>query len=323
MVNSRDSSAASAVNLPDPEPALLNQDCTLVLSGPGKDTLVLILKTTNPFASDKGKPEEEITDPPAISDVISFRNVFWAIIFILIGFFIIRIVSKVLEAFAEKSTQYRITIKGIIPVFRIISWLLILFIVIAGIFQPPIATVIAVTATVGIAVGFASQDILKNIFGGIVILLDQPFKVGDKIEIGNYYGEVTGIGLRSTRIVTNDDSLVSVPNGDLMSQAVSNSNSGEANCQVVAEVYLPITIDTERVRRLATEAAQVSRYIYLNKPITVLFFNEIKEHRSYYKMRLKAYVMDIRFENTFKSDMTEIVLRELIKQKIIDPKDLI
>ena len=53
-------------------------------------------------------------------------------------------------------------------------------------------------------------------------------------------GEVTAIGLRSVRLVTPDDSLVSVPNSDIVNQAVSNSNSGEFNCQVVAELYLPV-----------------------------------------------------------------------------------
>ena len=314
---------SSPVHSNNSGPFIVNGDSTLSMSGTNKDTLVLVINNGNPFArSEEEQGEGDITEPPAISDIISFRNIFWAVVFVLIGYFIIRIISNVLEAFAEKSAHYRITIKGIIPVFRIVSWLFVSFVVIAGIFQPPIATVIAVTATVGIAVGFASQDILKNIFGGIVILLDQPFKVGDKIQIGNYYGEVLGIGLRSTRIVTDDDSLVSIPNGDLMNQPVSNSNSGEASSLVVSEIYLPITVDTEKVRKIATEAAQVSRYVYLNKPIAVLFINEVKEQRSYYKMRLKAHVMDIRYEGLFKSDMTEIVLRELLKEKIIDPSEL-
>ena len=88
------------------------------------------------------------------------------------------------------------------------------------------------------------------------------------------------------------------------------------------ELYLPIEIDTEKVRQIALEAAQVSRYVYLNKPIVVLFLNEVREDRSYLKMRLKAYVMDIRSEFAFKSDMTEIVMRELIKKKIIDPEKM-
>ncbi|MFH1297564.1 MAG: mechanosensitive ion channel family protein, partial [Bacteroidota bacterium] len=127
--------------------------------------------------------------------------------------------------------------------------------------------------------------------------------------------------LRSTRLVTPDDSRVSVPNGELMNKSVSNANVGEPNCQVVAEIYLPITVDTERVRQVSIEAAQVSKYIYLNKPIVVLFFNEVKERRSYLKMRLKAYVADIRYEFAFKSDMTEIVVKELLNEKLISPED--
>lgn len=61
----------------------------------------------------------------------------------------------------------------------------------------------------------------------------------------------------------------------------------------------------------------VSKYIYLNKPVTVLFFNEMKDKRSIIKMRLKAYVSDLQNEFIFKSDMTEITLRELVKEKVI------
>jgi len=69
---------------------------------------------------------------------------------------------------------------------------------------------------------------------------DRPFHVGDKIEVGKYYGEVIEIGLRSTRIVTGDDSVVAVPNGEMMNHSISNSNSGESNCQVVAEFFFAI-----------------------------------------------------------------------------------
>lgn len=264
---------------------------------------------------------EELMTPPSVSDLISFQRIFWAIVLFILGVFLIKFTTKVLELFAERSTKYRISIKGIVPVFRILGWSLVVYIIIAGIFRPPAATLLAVAASLGIAIGFAAQDIFKNIFGGIMILFDRPFQVGDKIEAGQHYGEVVKIGLRSTRIVTPDDSLVSIPNGDIMTQPVLNSNAGEPNCQVVAEIYLPITIDTERVRQIATEAAQVSKYIFLDKPIAVLFFNEVKERRSYFKMRLKAYVMDIRYEFAFKSDMTELVMKELLQQKIISPSD--
>ena len=127
--------------------------------------------------------------------------------------------------------------------FRIFGWTIVIYIIIANVIEPPIETLIAVTASAGIAVGFASQDILKNIFGGIMILLDRPFQAGDKIQVGSLYGEVLSIGLRTVRIVTPDDSIVSIPNGEIVNQSVSNANSGAFNCQVVAEFFLPPDID--------------------------------------------------------------------------------
>jgi small-conductance mechanosensitive channel len=279
-----------------------------------------------PPAKADTQAEEETPGITTVEDVeenlrIPLSKVFWSIIAFIIGYLFIRFTTRLLELFAERSSENRITIKSLVPIVRIVGWIVVITIVIAGVIAPKIETLWALTASVGVAVGFASQDILKNIFGGIMILLDTPFKVGDKIEIGSYYGEVIEIGLRSTRIITPDDSLVSIPNGELMNQSVSNNNAGELNCQVVAEIYLPLEIDTEAVRRIATEAAQTSKYVYLNKGITVLFFNEIKDRRSYLKMRLKAYVMDIRYEFIFKSELTEIVLRELLRQEYISPED--
>jgi len=302
---------------------------------PAKTAITIVADTLQIAVTPVGKITEKATNtpkiaqnivkkltPPPIWKFFSIGKILWAVIFLTTGYFLIKFIVSVLERFAEKSANKRITIKGIIPIIKIFGWILIVILIIVGIFRPPAATLIAVSASLGIAIGFAAQDILKNIFGGVMILLDRPLKVGDKIEVGSHYGEVVEIGLRSIRIVTADDSLVSIPNGELMNNSISNSNTGEANCQVVAEIYLPITVDTNKIRQMAIEAAQVSKYIYLNKPIAVLFFNEVKERRSYLKMRLKAYVVDIRYEFAFKSDMTEIVMRQLIEEKLIDPKDL-
>lgn len=254
---------------------------------------------------------------PNIAKVVSVPKIFWAVVVGLVSWFVINFLIKVVGAIGERNPKRRLTVKRLIPVIRIAGWTFVIYVIIVGVFQPPIETVIAFFASVGVAIGFASQDLLKNIFGGLVILFDHPFQVGDKIEIGSYYGEVLEIGLRSTRIVTPDDSVVTVPNSEMMNQSISNSNSGESNCQVVAEFYLPQSTDTAKARSIAIEAAQVSRYIYLNKPIVVVFVHETNQHRTHLKMRLKAYVSDIRDEFAFKSDMTELVMAEFIKAGIL------
>ena len=257
-----------------------------------------------------------------IRNLISFEKIIGSLFVLLIGFFLLKIITKILQYIAEKSTRYRISYKGTIPIVRLLGWFLIIYIIIAVIIKLPFETVIAVSASLAIAIGLAAQDLVKNVIGGIMILFDRPFQVGDKIQVGDNYGEVLSIGLRSTRIVTGDDSTVSIPNSDIMNQSVSNSNSGEPNCQVVAEIYLPIDVDTVAVRDTALEVAKVSKYVYLDKPISVLFFNEVKERRSYLKMRLKAYVMDIRYEFAFKSEMTELIIKELFNDGILKKEDV-
>lgn len=285
------------------------------------DSSTSIADIANNVAPGSGSLINSVTKRvPDIS--LSFWQIFMSIAFFFLALIIIRYSTNFLEALAERWTNLRLTVKRTIPVFRIIAWTITFYIILVDIIRLPVETLIAFTASAGIAIGFASQDILKNIFGGLMLLLDRPFQVGDKIEAAGHYGEVMQIGLRTVRIVTPDDNLVSIPNGEIMNQAVSNANAGENNCQVVAEFFLPADIDVAKVKKVAFRAAAVSRYVFLNKPIAVIFKNEIHQGRSLLKMRLKAYVLDIRYEFPFSSEMTETVIRELFRQELITPTQM-
>ncbi|MBN2425932.1 MAG: mechanosensitive ion channel [Calditrichaceae bacterium] len=284
---------------------------------------VIVVDTVRAANEEKTSVVDEITSgKPKIQWTISFSKIFWSIVIFLIALIVIRIINHFMEKVAEQWSNLRLFVKRLMPVIRITGWTFAIYVIIAGVLAPPIETLIALTASAGIAVGFASQDILKNIFGGIMILFDRPFQVGDKIAIGNYYGEVIQIGLRTVRIITADDSQVSIPNGELVNRFVSNSNSGEFNCQVVAEFFLPAHIDINRLKQIARKAAAVSKYVYLKKPIAVIIKNEIYEGRSLLKVRLKAYVMDLRYEYAFASDMTERVMKYLFKEKMITAEEM-
>src|SRR6056297_1236153 len=264
-----------------------------------------------------GGGNEQVSDIAEIRELISFGKVLNTLLILIITYFINKYVTLILDNISERTTNYRLFIKRLSPVSRIIIWSIAIYIIIAGVIVPPFETVLTIAASVGIAVGFASQDILRNIFGGIMIILDRPFQVGDKIQVRDYYGEVQSIGLRSSRMVTPDDSVVSIPNGELMNHAVSNSNSSALDCQVVAEIFLPATTDVARVKEIARKAVYSSSFSYLNKPVTVIVLNEMHDKKFVMKLRVKAYVLDIRYEFMFKSDMTEMILQECNKQGII------
>jgi small-conductance mechanosensitive channel len=280
------------------------------------DTTAKLVDSVMQTAADgvTGKGIKDVLQPTEWK--VTFQKVFWSIILFLLAWILLRHLSSILERIGERRARYRLAIKGMIPIFRITIWTGVFYFIIANIIAPPWATLLTLLASAGVAIGFASQDILKNIFGGIMILFDRPFQVGDKVEIGKYYGEVTDIGLRTVRLVTPDDSVVTVPNSEVMNTSVSNSNYGESNCQVVAEFYLPVDCDLQKIKNAALKAAAVSRYVYLKKPISVIFLNEHEMGETYIKMRLKAYVLDVRYEFKFKSDMSETVLKALQKFKI-------
>jgi len=252
-----------------------------------------------------------------LSDLFSISKFVYSAILLIGTYLVNRILVFLLGTLAERKSSYRLLIKRIVPFLNVVIWTISLFIVIAGIIAPPIETVLTVGASIGIAVGFASQDILKNIFGGFIIILDRPFQVGDKIKVNDYYGEVSEIGLRSTRIITPDDSIVSIPNADIVSNSVSNANSGALDCQVVIEVYLPVNSSIDIVKEVAHKAAVSSRYVFLKKPIVVMTENKVFEQNYVLVCKVKAYVLDIRYEFLLKSDINELMLQELKNRSLL------
>jgi MscS family membrane protein len=74
----------------------------------------------------------------------------------------------------------------------------------------------------GLAIGFGAQKTIENLFGGIMVISDKPINVGDVCKVGEFFGTVEDIGIRSTRIRTLDRTVVSVPNGQLAAMSLEN-----------------------------------------------------------------------------------------------------
>ncbi len=227
-----------------------------------------------------------------------------SLLVILVFHFLIRVLIWVLETLAERSTARRLSFKWLIPITRMVFWGIAVFLIVNNIFQVDAQGLIAAGAALGVGIAVAAQDVLKNVLGGLTVVFDQPFQVGDKISVGGTYGEVVSIGLRSTRIVTADDDMVSIPNAKLVEEQVANSNAGQLNCQVATNLYLPGRVDERMAKKIAFEAAVTSKYVFLNKPIVVLVQDDFRT-TFVTRIKVRAYVLDPRFEFVFQSDVTE------------------
>lgn len=249
-------------------------------------------------------------------------RIFWAIVLLVVFYMVNKAIVWLLDRLSERRAERRLFYKRMVPLARVLVWSIGLYVIIRFVFQVNAQSLFAATAAIGVAVGFAAQDLLKNIFGGLVIITDRPFQVGDKISVAGTYGEVSSIGLRSTRIVTPDDNLVTVPNAQVVDSQVANANAGALDCQVVTDLYLPGWVDERLAKRIAFQAAASSKYVYRNKPIMVIVKDEFKETFLTH-LKVKAYVIDTRFEFLLMSDITERCREAFREAGLLTRKDAI
>lgn len=245
------------------------------------------------------------------------RTIF-AFVVLLVSFALVRGLSWIIGLLAERRAARRLFYMRFVPIVRVIVYVIAVYYILAVVYDVDKNGILAASAAVGVGVGFASQGVIKNFFGGLVIIFDQPFQVGDKVAIGGTYGEIVNIGLRVTRLVTPDDSVVSVPNSAVVEGHVSNANSGALDCQVVVDLYLPGWIDVTAAKEIARSAAVMSRYAHLEKPVVVLVKDEFRETFITH-LKVKAYVLDTRYEFLFASDVTETAKAEFVRQGLLEP----
>ncbi|MBP6819958.1 MAG: mechanosensitive ion channel family protein [Acidobacteria bacterium] len=242
-------------------------------------------------------------------------NLLYAALAVVAIWLLVRISNAFLEALSKRAPRARFFFKLLAPMLRFGLWLLGV-VILLNIFSPSDQTLLAVLASVGIALGLGAQDLVKNIIGGLVILTDRPYQLGDRVKIGDAYGEIDHIGLRSTKLTTSDDTRVTIPNSDILSGKAWNSNSGVPDCQVVTDLYVPHDTDPTVALEVGYEAAFSSPYLLLDKPVVVLLQDHF-QHAPYLVVRVKAYVYDHRFEPRLQSDITMRAKSEFLKRGVL------
>lgn len=136
-----------------------------------------------------------------------------------------------------------------------------------------VSVLIASLGVLGLAVSLAAQDSLANLISGVLIALDQPFRVGDRIEIQGLgtWGDVVDIGLRSTRIRTRDNILVIVPNSKIGGDQVINYTYPDPQFRIQMNINIPYGESVERVRELIVNTVRDVEGVLPDKPVEALY----------------------------------------------------
>ncbi|ABA89951.1 small-conductance mechanosensitive ion channel [Syntrophotalea carbinolica DSM 2380] len=258
--------------------------------------------------------------PQFIEQYLSRERLLWILLVIILTAAGLWLTRRLLQSLANRFSRHRLLISGLYPVLRLLAWIGALAYILFVIIHPPLNTLLAISASAGLAIGLGAQDLVRNILAGILILFERPFHVGDMIEVGEHYGEVVNIGLRAVQIRTFEDSIVTFPNSLVQTGAVSNANAGQLNEMVVVHFHLPSSVPIAPVRQIAWEAAACSPYVQLDKPITVL----VEDHFDFTfltRFTIKAYVHEIRLERVLASDISERIKTALQERGwVTDPR---
>jgi len=162
----------------------------------------------------------------------------------------------------------------------------------------------AVLVLGGLVIGLGAKDVISDAISGLIILMDQPFRVGDIIateELGTW-GEVVDIGTRTTRILTRDKRTAIVPNSRISAGQVINYVFPEPNYRVYIEIPVAYGSDFDRVRRVVNDVVRGIEGILPDHPVDVLFLDYGVSARV---MRVRWWINDMYRERPIISQVNE------------------
>lgn len=259
------------------------------------------------------------TQEPNILEAVKVGGILTGLFIIGITYVVVRVVSAFLQSLGERFADKRLVINQVSALLRFVIVLSGIVAAVGASIQLSKEIIFALTGTAAVTIGLALKDLTSSVLAGITILVDRPFQVGDRVSFGGFYGEITAIGLRSVRLVTLDDNVVTIPNNKFLTDITSSGNFGALDMQIQMDFFIGVDQDVALAKRLVGECMISNRYVYLGKPWVVLV-NQVV-HESYFAIRLraKAYVLDVTYEKAYETDVTERILEAFGKYGIMAP----
>jgi small-conductance mechanosensitive channel len=156
---------------------------------------------------------------------------------------------------------------------------------------------IAGAGVMGVAVGFAAKDTLSNLIAGILLIIDRPFEIGDRIEVWSApsgsasWGDVIDIGLRATRIKTTDNIVVIIPNNEIMTRDIVNYTIISSSIRVRVNIGIAYDADMAKAKALIIQAAGSANWI-LAEPAPKVVVRDFGE--SAVDLQLRVWIQDAR-----------------------------
>lgn len=233
------------------------------------------------------------------------------------GFLFANKLAKLLLAYASKEKLFLAIKSETVPVFEyiILAFLIIFSLyLVFNVWGIEMTALIASAGIVGLAISMAAKDTLSDVIAGILILIDAPFKLGDKIEAKGQVGEITHIGLRSIRLMTPQNIEIVIPNGKIgASEVVNKTAVSQKSMAISLTIKAAYGVDPAMIREILMNVAKENQNIMQSEQISVSLDDFNQMHTTF---TLSCRVTEGSLQNSTLSSMREAVYLAFIKHQV-------
>ncbi len=246
-----------------------------------------------------------------------------SVLFIVaITFLAIQLLNASIKYFVEaqaKKTASKVNDALIILMNRLTNSLIVFIalIMVLGTFGVNVSSLLVFLGGSSVAIALAAQETLSNMIAGFVIMIDRPFRVGDRIKLpSGEVGDVYEIGLRSTKILDFDNNMIINPNGELIKTKLVNYSYPENHIRVVVDVGVAYGTDLDRAKKIMVDLARMHANL-LKEPGPEAFTTSLGD--SAVNIQLVGRTDDFRKRFRTETELREQIYNAFNKEKIEIP----
>jgi len=246
---------------------------------------------------------------------VTLLSIIWLIVLITLLIIATRFIRTQVIGRLLQRTRLDIGIQHAITTittYVIILFALIILLQTAGI---DLTTLNVLVGALGIGIGFGLQNIVNNFISGLIILLERPIKIGDRIEVGNIEGDVVRIGGRSTTVLTNDNISIIVPNSKFILENVVNWSHNERTVRFRIPVSVAYGSDARLVEKTLLEVAKENPDV-LDDPEPAVRFMEFGDSGLLFELR--AWTMTLIHKKGKLISSLNFAINEKFKERNIE-----
>ncbi len=230
---------------------------------------------------------------------------------IVCGYLLVKAFRFAADVLAERMPDHlRLYILPWPPLVRLFVMATVSGLCLAMVIRPDANALTALIGTFAVAIGFAFKDLVSSLVAGVSILFEGNFSIGDWVRIGDHFGEVVAIDLRTIQLQTVDDDRISIPHGRVWTDPVSNSTTGKRRQQVLVKFYLDPNHSSREVQDSLRNVALTSVFLALDSPLAI----RMSEMQGATLYMIRAYPRDARDQYIFASDLN-LRGRELLQRR--------